>query len=212
MVIIKDLHIFDTNQTKLILYIAQLEIERGSCCLIEGNSGTGKTMLLKTLANQHHSFAGNILINERIYESFDNTELVKLIQFLNQTYTLFSHLSALEQLMQPLMLLKKNTKKEASEKINFYVDYLGLKDHLNKLPSQLSGGQRQRFALIQKILLEPELLLLDEPTSGLDTKNKELVLRLLKTEQNRNNLTIIMTSHDRDVAESDCVTQKFLVS
>lgn len=212
MIIIKDLTIFDTAQTKLILTISQLEISRGDCCLIGGNSGTGKTVLLKTLANQHQSFAGNILIKERMYESFSDNELVSLIQFLNQGYTLFSHLSAEMQLIQPLVLLRKNTEQEAKEKANFYISSLDLQDHTTKHPHELSGGQRQRFALIQKLLLEPEILLLDEPTSGLDKKSKERVLLLLQQEQKKKNMTILITSHDKDIIESNLITQKFLLS
>lgn len=150
---IKDLTIFDTAQTKLILTISQLEVSQGSCCLIGGNSGTGKTMLLKTLGNQHQAFAGNILIKDRIYESFSHNELVHLIQFLNQSYTLFSHLTAEMQLIQPLVLLRKNTEEQAKEKIDFYTTYLELQNHKTKYPQELSGGQRQRFALIQKTII-----------------------------------------------------------
>lgn len=212
MIMIKDLTIFDTAQTKIILTISQLEVSKGSCCLIGGNSGTGKTMLLKTLGNQHQAFAGNILIKDRIYESFSDNELVHLIQFLNQSYTLFSHLTAEMQLIQPLILLRKNTKKEAKEKIDFYTTYLELQNHKTKYPQELSGGQRQRFALIQKLLLEPEILLLDEPTSGLDKKSKERVLLLLQEEQQKKNMTILITSHDKEIIESNLITQKFLLS
>lgn len=212
MIIIKDLAIFNTARTKLILTIFQLEVSQGSCCLIGGNSGTGKTMLLKTLGNQHQAFAGNILIKDRIYESFSDNELVRLIQFLNQSYTLFSHLTAEMQLIQPLMLLRKNTEKEAKEKIDFYTSYLELQNQKTKYPEELSGGQRQRFALIQKLLLEPEILLLDEPTSGLDKKSKEQVLLLLQEEQKKKNMTIFITSHDKEIIESNLITQKFLLS
>jgi ABC-type lipoprotein export system ATPase subunit len=209
MLIIKDLHIFDTKKTKTILSLPFLEVPQGSCCLIAGNSGSGKTMFLKTLANQHHEIAGNIIIENRIYESFTDQELSEMIQFLNQSYTLFTHLTVKDQLLQPLLLLRAIERKEALEKIKTYVDFLELKDHTEKYPHQLSGGQRQRFALIQKLLLEPKILLLDEPTSGLDKKNKGLMIKLLKKEQLSRNITILMASHDKEIVETEFITQKY---
>lgn len=151
-------------------------------------------MLLKTIANQHQFFAGNILIKERIYESYTDNELPLLIQFLDQSYSLFSHFTAEEQLMHPLLKIKKLTQKLLKKEFPYYLRILKMEEHIKKFPNQLSGGQRQRLALIQKLIMDPKILLLDEPTSGLDKKSKQIVMNLLQEEIK--NTTILITSHD----------------
>lgn len=200
MILIKDLSIFNESQDLLILTISQLEISAQSILLIQGNSGTGKSMFLKTLANQHRFFAGNIIIKNKIFEAYTLQEFSKIIQFVNQNYVLFPHLTAYEQLIDPLCIIANKTKKEADEIVISYLDSLHLTAHKDKYPRELSGGQRQRIAIIQKLILEPDILLLDEPTSGLDQESKQLLISLLQ-KKNKKGLTIVVASHDSDVID-----------
>jgi polar amino acid transport system ATP-binding protein len=196
MIIIKDLIIYNEYKNKILVNINQLIINDAATLIIKGNSGSGKTIFLKTLAYEHRHFAGNIVINEKIFESYTEKEYFKIVQFVNQAYPLFTHLTAYEQLIHVLLYIKKEELIIAKEKVKEKLSLLNLWEHRDKYPAQLSGGQRQRFAILQKTLLNPKYLLLDEPTSGLDNAAKKELLQYL-LEEKKMGMTLIISSHDQ---------------
>jgi ABC-type polar amino acid transport system ATPase subunit len=118
-----------------------------------------------------------------------------LVQFVDQHYPLFFHMTVMEQLTHPLIYAFKKEEVVAIETATDLLHQMGLYADRNKYPSELSGGQRQRIAILQKILLKPSYLFLDEPTSGLDRNNKFLLLRLLQSYFD-SGMKIILSSHD----------------
>lgn len=195
MIIVKDLHIYNPQMTVLLLNIPELIIEDGSVYFFRGDSGRGKTLLLKTLTNQYSFFSGNIIIDELLLESYNYMRFAHLVQFVDQHYPLFLHMTVMEQLTHPLIYAFKKEEIVAVEMATDALHQMGLYADRNKYPSELSGGQRQRIAILQKILLKPNYLFLDEPTSGLDRNNKFHLLRLLQSYFD-SGMKIILSSHD----------------
>ena len=197
MIIIKDLLIYNEFKNKILVHIDQLCIENKSILIIKADSGKGKTIFLKTLANEHNHFAGNIIIENKILESYSDAIFFNLIQFVSQSYPLFNNMTVYEQLMHVLFYIKNEERLIIKNKINNILLKLNLLDQKDKYPYQLSGGQRQRIAIIQKTLLFPKYLLLDEPTSGLDRNSKFEILNFL-LEENQKGMALIIASHDQE--------------
>jgi polar amino acid transport system ATP-binding protein len=197
MIIIKDLIIYNEFKNKILVHIEELSIPHQSILILKADSGKGKSILLKTLANEYTHFAGNILFNNKIFESYTDSSFSATVQFLSQSYPLFLNMTVFEQLFNVLLHIKREEELAIADKIKITLTKLNLWAQRDKYPYQLSGGQRQRIALIQKILLAPKYLLLDEPTSGLDKTSKFEVLHFL-LEENRKGMTLIIASHDQE--------------
>lgn len=195
MIIIKDLHIYNPALTKLLLFVPELIINDKAVFLFKGDSGKGKTLLMKTITNQYFSFFGNIIIDEKMIEAYSNLEFALKIQFVDQHYFLFNHMSVLDQLTHPLQIVLKKDYRMAVEMAENALNRMGLYEERNKFPNELSGGQKQRISILQKIMINPTYLFLDEPTSGLDKKNKFRVLYMLD-KHFQDGMKIILSSHD----------------
>jgi polar amino acid transport system ATP-binding protein len=198
MIIIKDLIIYNEEKNKILVIVNKLIINDGEILIIKGDSGKGKTLFLRTLAYEHEYFAGSIIINNKIFESYKDKEFFLLIQFVSQSYPIFNNMTCYEQIIHLLVYVKgilfiiaKNLVRDEFIKLNLW-------NHRNKYSSQLSGGQRQRVAIIQKTILEPKYLLLDEPTSGLDKVAKLELLNFLLALQ-AEGMTLIISTHDLEV-------------
>lgn len=197
MILIKDLIIYNEFKNKILMYIDQLCIQDNSIFIIKADSGKGKTILLKTLANEYPYFAGNIIINNNIFESYTDKNFFTLVQFVSQTYPLFLNMTVYKQLFNAIFYIKNEEISIIHKKLKEVLTQLNLWDQKDKYPYQLSGGQRQRIAIIQKVLLFPKYLLLDEPTSGLDRTSKFEILNFLLKE-NQQGMTLIIASHDQE--------------
>lgn len=195
MIVVKDLHIYDLVWRKELLFVPELIIDDGHICFFKGDSGKGKTLLMKTLTNQHHFYSGNIIIDEKMIESYSVFDFASKVQCVDQHYYLFNHMSALDQLVNPLHVVLKKDHALATEMAKNALQDIGLYEDRHKLPSELSGGQRQRMSILQKIIMNPDYLFLDEPTSGLDKKNKFKLLYFLD-KHFYNGMKIILSSHD----------------
>jgi polar amino acid transport system ATP-binding protein len=158
------------RKKKIILNNLTLEVPYGRITLLLGKSGSGKTSLLRCLA-QLESYQGEIT---HLDAPFKNS-LPSIVTYVSQSYTLFPHLTVLENCLQPLRLNKITTPIES------ILGYLDMLPYLFSKPSELSGGQQQRIALARALLLSPYFLLLDEPTSALDPDNTDRLITLLKS-------------------------------
>ena len=178
-----------------------LEIERGKFTAIIGTSGSGKSTLLNMLGGLDTPTEGSIRIG--------NTELAKLtseeatvfrrkqIGFIFQNYNLVPVLSVWENIILPISLDGRKPDKKFIMQI---VKLLGLEKKLDNLPNNLSGGQQQRVAIARALGSKPSIILADEPTGNLDTRTSDDVIGLLKATSQKFHQTIVMITHNPDIA------------
>jgi len=176
-----------------ILSDLNLCVEKGTCCILLGKNGTGKTVFLETLAGRHQVTNGHILWN-----GVDITYLPpekRKIALVYQNYALFPFLSVAQNICFPLKIAGEPDQYR-KKKTNELLELFSLKPLANRYPETLSGGERQRTALARALAAEPELLLLDEPLSALDCITKEQVKSVLKTMHEQFGTTVIQVTHD----------------
>ncbi|HIR28608.1 MAG TPA: ABC transporter ATP-binding protein [Candidatus Choladousia intestinigallinarum] len=178
-----------------------LEIERGKFTAIIGTSGSGKSTLLNMLGGLDTPTEGSIRIG--------NTELAKLtseeatvfrrkqIGFIFQNYNLVPVLSVWENIILPISLDGRKPDKKFIMQI---IKLLGIEKKLDNLPGNLSGGQQQRVAIARALGSKPSIILADEPTGNLDTRTSDDVIGLLKTTSQKFHQTIVMITHNPDIA------------
>lgn len=177
--------------------INHLAIKDCQTLVFLGPSGGGKSTLLKTLAGLHIPDAGTISIDGQkiIYEEAALLEYRRKIGVVFQSWNLFPHLTALENIVLPLYRVHGISKEEATETSLKLLKKFELDKHADKKPYALSGGQVQRVALIRAIANHPTLLLLDEPTSALDPLMTSEVLELILELKNEKRDLILVTHH-----------------
>lgn len=178
---------------KLILNQLSCTLNAGSISTFIGRSGAGKTTLLRCIANLESIESGSITIEKK--PTTNSLENDYTLGYLFQQYALFSHLSVLDNCIQPLQVVKKFSYKKAYEQALSTLKQLNIAFLANRKPTQLSGGQQQRAALARTLCMSPNVLILDEPTSALDPQTKqELITIIQKLKQD--GLTLIIASHD----------------
>lgn len=171
---------------------------KGELTLIMGPSGSGKTTLLSLVGCVIYPTAGEVFLNNIQVNTLTENELAKIrlhtIGFVFQQFNLIEPLTALENVMQPL-LLQGYTTKNAKNKAIVALDKVNLSDRKNNLPKKLSGGQKQRVAIARALVTNPEIILCDEPTASLDAKSGATIMEELKQLAHQNKAVIIVT-HD----------------
>jgi len=179
-----------------------LHVEKGEFVAVTGRSGSGKSTLLYQLGLLDFPNEGSILIDGLETSELTNEERtsMRLIElgYVFQDYALLPSLSALENVLVPLLMLGLN-KKEAHKKAVRALDKVLLSKRLENLPSQLSGGEQQRVSIARAISFEPKILFADEPTANLDTETSKMVLDTF-IELNESGQTIIMVTHEKEYA------------
>lgn len=180
-----------------------LKISKGQFVSIIGPSGSGKSTLLHILGGVDRPTKGKIYIEGTDISSMNETESAlfrrRNIGLIYQSYNLIPTLNVEKNILLPMLLDSVNPKQEEFDKI---VDMLGLTQRLNHLPNQLSGGQQQRVAIGRALIHKPAIILADEPTGNLDRKNTKITLDLLKLSNKEYNQTIVMITHDKEIALS----------
>jgi putative ABC transport system ATP-binding protein len=189
-----------------ILKGISFEVKRGEFIGIIGPSGSGKSTLLGIIGGLDSPTTGKVYIDNEDITDLNERVLTRIrnekIGFVFQQFNLIPTLTALENVALPVQFStrsKNNPEKRAKELLTL----LGLGDRLRHRPSQLSGGQQQRVAIARALANDPPLLLCDEPTGNLDTESGEVVMDALRRVQVEMNGTIIIVTHDMDVA-SQC--------
>ena len=179
---------------------------------IMGKSGCGKTTLLKTLGLIDKPTKGNLYFCGKETRKLWNDELADIrrreIGFVFQDFYLMDSLSVSENIMLPMVLDKKNVRK-CMEKGKEYAEHFGLSHLMKKYPYELSGGEKQRVAISRALINNPDLILADEPTGNLDSKSGKIVIDALERINRKMKKTIIMVTHDPQVA-SHCKRIIFL--
>lgn len=188
-------------RTVEILRGIDLVIPRGQFTAIMGASGSGKSTLLGLLAGLDSPSEGEVILDGVEIGRLEEDKLAEVrgrrIGFVFQSYQLIPTLTALENVMLPYEL---NARGDARKKAESLLIAVGLQDRLQHYPVQLSGGEQQRVALARAFVLEPPIVLADEPTGNLDSKNGQHVLELLGQRQRESGTTLVMVTHDAQIA------------
>jgi putative ABC transport system ATP-binding protein len=175
-----------------------IRIETGEFITIMGQSGSGKSTLLSVLGGMNHPTSGDVeMAGVKLYQ-LPGEKLADFraqnLGFVFQSFHLISYLTAIENVMLPLAIVKMSTpdKKSAARRA---LERVGLGGKLDRLPSQLSGGEQERVAIARAIVNKPHILLADEPTGNLDSKTSEEVMALFR-ELNNAGQTVVMVTHN----------------
>lgn len=173
--------------------------ETGKTNLIIGQSGSGKTVLLKSLLGIHHPDEGTIEFDGRVYSSLDDTEKRELrteIGMVFQGSALFDSMTVAENVAFPLRMFTKLNRAAIQERVDFVLKRVNLIDAHKKLPSEISGGMQKRVAIARAIVNKPKYLFCDEPNSGLDPNTSILIDNLIKEITEEYDITTVINTHD----------------
>lgn len=189
------------NQVKALDGIC-LEIEEGKFTAIVGTSGSGKSTLLHMLGGLDTPTYGRVIVGGKDISKMKPDELTifrrRRIGFVFQNYNLVPILNVYENIILPIELDGNRPDKGYIDNI---ITLLGLEKKLTSMPNNLSGGQQQRVAIARALATKPEIILADEPTGNLDSKTSQDVLGLLKLTGNKLNQTIVMITHNDEIAQ-----------
>lgn len=176
-------------------------VEKGEFVAIVGASGSGKSTLLHILGGVDKPTSGKVYIDGTDIYALNNDNLAifrrRQIGLIYQFYNLIPILNVEENISLPVLL---DGKKIDKEQLNEIVTTLGLEKRIKHLPNQLSGGQQQRVSIGRSLINNPSIILADEPTGNLDSKNSKEIVELLKFSNKKYNQTLIMITHDPQIA------------
>ena len=174
------------------------EIKKGELVVILGPSGAGKTTCLNILGGMDLATSGQVMVDGKDITNYSNKDLIMYrrndIGFVFQFYNLVQNLTALENVELAVQLCKDHLNPKT------ILNKVGLQKRMNNFPSQLSGGEQQRVAIARAIAKNPKLLLCDEPTGALDYKTGKQILKLLEQTARKENMTVIIITHNAAIA------------
>lgn len=195
--------IYGKDEAKVVaLDNVSFSVEKGEFVAIIGASGSGKSTLLHLLGGVDRPTSGKVYIDGKDIFSFDDEKLAifrrRQVGLVYQFYNLIPVLNIEENITLPLSL---DGRKVEQDQIESMLDELGLKERRNHLPNELSGGQQQRTSIGRALITRPTIVLADEPTGNLDTKSSDEVVALLKKTNKEMKQTIIMITHNMEIAK-----------
>ncbi len=179
-----------------------IEIEKGKFTSIIGPSGSGKSTLLHCMAGLDDITSGKVLLDDKDISTLCEEKLSQLRRrkfgFIFQNFNLIPVVDVYENITLPVSLDSKKVDKNYVYEI---IEILGLKDKIKKFPNELSGGQQQRVAIARALVNKPDIIFADEPTGNLDSKTTQEVINLLKLCVEKFGQTLIMITHDNEIAK-----------
>ena len=179
-----------------------LSVRRGEFVSIIGTSGSGKSTLLHMLGGLDNPTSGTVVIDDTDISNLKGDDLCifrrRKIGFIFQSFNLVPSITVYDNIVLPIKL---DGKKVDEEFVGNVIATLGLKEKTDRIPSKLSGGQQQRVAIARALASKPAIILADEPTGNLDSKTSQDVLGLLKTTGKKFNQTIVMITHNDEIAQ-----------
>ena len=192
----------DENNHVIALDNVSFDVEIGEFIAIIGASGSGKSTLFHQIGGVDHPSSGKVIINNTDIYTLNENDLAIFrrneIGLIYQFYNLIPVLNVKENITLPLQLAHQ---KVDQKRFNTLIEQLGLSNRLKHLPNQLSGGQQQRVSIARALINQPSLVLADEPTGNLDSKNSDEIIRLLKEANEKYHQTIIIITHDNNIAK-----------
>ncbi len=196
---------FGTKENEnIVLDNVSLGIEEGEFVSLMGESGSGKSTLLYIIGGLDAPSQGKVYINEKDISTLKEKEMAELrrsgIGFVFQFYNLVQNLSVEENIMLPVVMDGKK-EKDYKERLDRILEIVGLSEKRKAMPNQLSGGQQQRVSIARAIILSPKIILADEPIGNLDSKSGEEVMKLFKTINKEENITILQVTHSEEAAK-----------
>ena len=192
-------HLFKSFEDKEVLKDISTVFEDGKTNLIIGQSGSGKTVLMKNLVGLLEPTSGQVLYDGRDFVSMSKREKVMMrreMGMIFQSAALFDSLSVLENVMFPLDMFSSMTLRERKKRAEYCLDRVNLVDAEKNYPGEISGGMHKRVAIARAIALNPKYLFCDEPNSGLDPKTSLVIDELLHSITQEFNTTTIINTHD----------------
>ena len=195
--------VYGTGASKVVaLDNVSFTVEKGEFVSIVGASGSGKSTLLHLIGGVDRPTSGKVFINDEDIYKLNNDDLAifrrRQIGLIYQFYNLIPILNVIENISLPLEL---DGRKPDKNDLNEMLELLGLENRKSHLPSQLSGGEQQRVSIGRALITRPSLILADEPTGNLDSKASEEIVNLLKKTNKKYNQTIIMITHNLEIAK-----------
>ncbi|QWK09844.1 MAG: ABC transporter ATP-binding protein [Thermoflexus hugenholtzii] len=189
-----------------------LTVERGEFLAIVGPSGSGKTTLLNLIGALDRPTRGRVVVDGIDLGALRGDQLADFrrerIGFVFQLFHLVPDLTALENVMLPLIPYRRQLKFNLEQRARALLEAVGLENRMRHLPGQLSGGEQQRVAIARALIGNPKLLLADEPTGNLDSQTGKEIIELLRRLNREQGLTVIVTTHNLEiVAWSDRVVR-----
>lgn len=189
------------NQVRAVSH-ADIEIGQGEFVAIVGKSGSGKSTLLHLLGGLDTPTSGKVWVKEKDIFQLKEEELAvfrrRKIGFIFQSFNLVSSINVWENIVLPIGLDGKEPDKQFVTDI---IDTLQIGNKIHNLPGTLSGGQQQRVAIARALVSRPDIILADEPTGNLDSKTSDEVIGLLKMSVQKYGQTLVMITHDEDIAQ-----------
>ncbi|MFP8967967.1 amino acid ABC transporter ATP-binding protein [Pokkaliibacter sp. CJK22405] len=205
MIVAKDIDKIYSNGCHALKKVGT-NIKRGEVVVVIGPSGSGKSTFLRTL-NQLETISSGTIVIDNIDMYARGTNINKLREHVGmvfQSFNLFPHKSALENVMMAPLKVSKRPKAEVTEHAKALMKKVGLSERMNNYPSQLSGGQQQRVAIARALCMKPKIMLFDEPTSALDPEMVGEVLDVMKSLA-KEGMTMVVVTHEmgfaREVAD-----------
>ena len=197
--------IYGKDSTKVVaLDHVSFSVEKGEFVAIVGASGSGKSTLLHLIGGVDRPTSGKVFIDGKDIFNFNDDKLAifrrRQVGLIYQFYNLIPILNVEENITLPLSLDNREVDKE---KLNDMLKLLGLQNRRTHLPNELSGGQQQRTSIGRALITNPTIILADEPTGNLDSKSSDEIVALLKKSNKELNQTIIMITHNMEIAKVD---------
>lgn len=211
MSMIRTEHLAKSFGELVVLKDINLTVESGEVVVIIGPSGAGKSTFLRSLNNLEKITSGKIFIEDKLFYHRENDRTVDKMEakqhkdlllemgMVFQRFNLFPHKTVLENVMLAPMHVKKVSREKAEKTAKDLIAKVGLADKLDEYPARLSGGQQQRVAIARALVNNPKIILADEPTGALDSRSGIQVMNLFQ-QLNEEGVTIIMITHDANIA------------
>jgi len=194
----------DGTSTVIALDKVSLNVKYGEDIAILGPSGSGKTTFLQLAGGLDKATSGSVIVDDKNLEDMSDKEVSefrnKEMGFIFQMIHLQDFFTAKENIMLPLLVAGKE-RGEAEKKAKLLLKKVGLSDREDHLPRQLSGGEQQRVAVARALANDPKLIFADEPTGKLDKDNSKMVIDLLENLSKENGLSVVIITHDPNVAK-----------